>query len=152
MAAYWIAHVHVTDADAYGEYARRATAAIEAHGGEFLARATRTVWLEGNERARNVVVRFPSVEDAERCYHSQLSLGCCTQQMHSGSTTQTTKSHGCWQNFHSCSCRSFRSCSLQKCSILTGHLHFQYLPSPLLGLPLVLLQCDLLHRSRFPTM
>ncbi len=70
MSAYWIAHVEVTDADAYGEYAKRATGAIEAHGGEFLARATRTVWLEGNERARNVVVRFASVEDAERCYQS----------------------------------------------------------------------------------
>ncbi|MDH5352877.1 MAG: DUF1330 domain-containing protein [Gammaproteobacteria bacterium] len=70
MPAYWIAHVTVTDNDAYGEYAKRATGAIEAHGGEFLARATRTVWLEGNERARNVVVRFPSVEDAERCYQS----------------------------------------------------------------------------------
>jgi uncharacterized protein (DUF1330 family) len=70
MAAYWIAHVHVTDSDAYGEYAKRATSAIEAHGGEFLARASRTVWLEGNERERNVVVRFPSVEDAERCYQS----------------------------------------------------------------------------------
>ena len=70
MAAYWIAHSNVTDPDAYGEYAKRATGAIEAHGGEFLARATRTVWLEGNERGRNVVVRFPSVEDAERCYQS----------------------------------------------------------------------------------
>lgn len=70
MAAYWIAHVTVNDADAYGEYAKRATVAIEAHGGEFLARATRTVWLEGNERARNVVVRFPSVDNAERCYQS----------------------------------------------------------------------------------
>ncbi|MGD8349700.1 MAG: DUF1330 domain-containing protein [Gammaproteobacteria bacterium] len=71
MAAYWIAHVEVTDPDAYGEYAKRATGAIEAHGGEFLARGTRTVWLEGKERARNVVVRFPSVEDAERCYASE---------------------------------------------------------------------------------
>ncbi len=70
MSAYWIAHVTVTDANAYGEYAKRATGAIEAHGGEFLARATRTIWLEGNERARNVVVRFPSVEDAEQCYRS----------------------------------------------------------------------------------
>lgn len=70
MAAYWIAHVEVTDPEAYGEYAKRATAAIEAHGGEFLARGTRTVWLEGNARGRNVVVRFPSVEDAERCYAS----------------------------------------------------------------------------------
>ena len=70
MAAYWIAHVEVTDADVYGEYAKRATDAIAAHGGEFLARATRTVWLEGNARERNVIVRFASVEDAERCYHS----------------------------------------------------------------------------------
>ncbi len=70
MSAYWIAHVTVTDADAYGEYAKRATGAIEAHGGEFLARATRTIWLEGNERARNVIVRFPSVEDAQQCYKS----------------------------------------------------------------------------------
>ncbi len=70
MSAYWIAHVTVTDADAYGEYAKRATGAIKAHGGEFLARATRTIWLEGNERARNVIVRFPSVEDAQQCYKS----------------------------------------------------------------------------------
>ena len=71
MTAYWIAHVDVTDADAYAKYAKLATAAIEAHGGKFLARATRTVWLEGNERARNVVVEFPSVDDAERCYQSE---------------------------------------------------------------------------------
>ena len=71
MAAYWIAHVTVLDADAYGEYAKRATGAIEAHGGEFLARASRTIWLEGKERARNVVVRFPTVEDAQNCYQSE---------------------------------------------------------------------------------
>ena len=71
MAAYWIAHVTVLDADAYGEYAKRATGAIEAHGGKFLARASRTIWLEGKERARNVVVRFPTVEDAQNCYQSE---------------------------------------------------------------------------------
>ena len=70
MAAYWIARVTVTDPDSYAEYARRATAAIEAHGGEFLARATRTICLEGEMRARNVLVQFPSLEDAERCYNS----------------------------------------------------------------------------------
>ena len=70
MAAYWIAHVSVNDPEVYGEYAKLATRAIAEHGGEFLARGSRTVWLEGRERERNVVVRFPSVEDAERCYHS----------------------------------------------------------------------------------
>ena len=71
MTAYWIAHVEVTDAESYGRYAQLATAAIEAHGGEFLARGTRTVWLEGKERARNVIVRFPSVEAGEACYQSE---------------------------------------------------------------------------------
>ena len=41
MPAYWIAHVTVTDAEAYGRYAKLATGAIEAHGGRFLARARR---------------------------------------------------------------------------------------------------------------
>ena len=70
MAAYLVAHVAVSDPDTYAKYAELATGAIAAHGGEFLARATRTVWLEGNERERNVIVRFPTVEDAERCYPS----------------------------------------------------------------------------------
>ena len=70
MTAYWIAHVEVTDPEAYGRYAKLATEAIESFGGEFLARGSRTVWLEGKERARNVIVRFPSVEAAEQCYQS----------------------------------------------------------------------------------
>ena len=71
MAGYWIAHVSVSDPEVYGEYAKLATEAITAHGGVFLARGARTLWLEGNERERNVIVRFPSVEDAERCYASE---------------------------------------------------------------------------------
>ncbi|MFT5548926.1 MAG: hypothetical protein ACI9CO_000843 [Candidatus Azotimanducaceae bacterium] len=71
MTAYWIGHVEVTDVDAYAEYAKLATAPIEAHGGKFLARGSRTVWLEGKERARNVIVEFPTFEDAERCYQSK---------------------------------------------------------------------------------
>lgn len=70
MTALWIAHVNVTDAEAYGRYAKQAGPAIAAHGGVFLARGTRYVQLEGNDRARNVVARFPSVEDALACYRS----------------------------------------------------------------------------------
>jgi uncharacterized protein (DUF1330 family) len=68
--ALWIAHVHVTDPEAYGRYAKGATEAIAAHGGVFLARGGRYVQLEGNDRARNVVARFPSLEAAEACYRS----------------------------------------------------------------------------------
>ncbi|MDQ7776552.1 MAG: DUF1330 domain-containing protein [Paracoccus aminovorans] len=70
MTALWIAHVTVTDPEAYGEYARLAGPAITAHGGVFLARGSRFVQLEGTERARNVVARFPSVEAAVACYQS----------------------------------------------------------------------------------
>lgn len=68
--ALWIAHVEVTDADAYGRYAVLAGPAIVAHGGVFLARGGRFVQLEGNDRARNVVARFPSLEKAVECYRS----------------------------------------------------------------------------------
>jgi uncharacterized protein (DUF1330 family) len=68
--ALWIAHVTVTDAEAYGRYAKGATEAIAAHGGVFLARGGRYVQLEGTDRARNVVARFPSLEAAEACYRS----------------------------------------------------------------------------------
>ena len=70
-SALWIAHVHVTDPEAYARYARGATEAIAAHGGVFLARGGRYVQLEGNDRARNVVARFPSLVAAEACYRSE---------------------------------------------------------------------------------
>ena len=70
MPALWIAHVTVNDAEAYGKYAEQAGPAIAAHGGEFIARGGRYVQLEGADRPRNVVARFPSVEAAEACYRS----------------------------------------------------------------------------------
>lgn len=70
MPALWIAHVTVTDEDAYGKYAALAGPAIAKHGGRFIARGGRYVQLEGKDRPRNVVAWFPSVEAAETCYHS----------------------------------------------------------------------------------
>jgi uncharacterized protein (DUF1330 family) len=70
MGALWIAHVHVTDEEAYGRYAKIATEAIADHGGTFLARGGRYVQLEGRDRPRNVVARFPSLKAAVACYNS----------------------------------------------------------------------------------
>ncbi len=70
MGALWIAHVNVTDEERYMKYAAIATEAIAEHGGKFIARGGRYIQLEGNERPRNVVARFPSVEDAQACYNS----------------------------------------------------------------------------------
>lgn len=70
MTALWIAHVTVTDPEPYGRYAQAAGPAIAAHGGVFLARGGRYRQMEGNERPRNVVARFPSFEAAVACYES----------------------------------------------------------------------------------
>ena len=69
-AAYWIAHVSVHDEEAYSRYAAGATEAIAAFGGEFLARGGRYRQMEGPDRPRNVVARFPTFEDAVSCYES----------------------------------------------------------------------------------
>lgn len=69
-AAYWIAHVKVTDPVRYAEYAARATVAIAAHGGVFLVRGGSYEQLEGPDRPRNVLARFPSLQAAHDCYHS----------------------------------------------------------------------------------
>ena len=68
--ALWIANVDVSDAEAYGRYAVIAKEAIAAHGGVFLARGGAYVQLEGRDRARNVVARFPSLAAAVACYNS----------------------------------------------------------------------------------
>lgn len=71
MGALWIAHVTVTDDEAYAKYAALATEAIAAHGGHFIARGAKFVQLEGQARPRNVVARFPDLETAEACYRSE---------------------------------------------------------------------------------
>lgn len=40
------------------------------HGGTFLARGGKHKQLEGNDRARNVLVQFPDLAAAEACYTS----------------------------------------------------------------------------------
>ncbi|MEM7724167.1 MAG: DUF1330 domain-containing protein [Pseudomonadota bacterium] len=68
--AYWVAHVTVTNEEAYMKYAALATKAIMAHGGEFLARGGQAIQKEGRAHPRNVVARFPSLEAANACYES----------------------------------------------------------------------------------
>lgn len=70
MSALWVSHVLVTDPEQYAEYAKRATVAIADHGGVFLARGGEYRQMEGPDRPRNVVARFPSLQAAEACYHS----------------------------------------------------------------------------------
>lgn len=68
--AYWIARVTVTNPDQYKGYADLAPVAFKKFGARILARAGRHDNLEGEGRPRNVVIEFPSFDDAIACYKS----------------------------------------------------------------------------------
>ncbi len=70
MTAYWIAHVTVTEPEAYKNYANAAPEAFKKYNARILARGGRSEQLEGNGRPRNVVIEFESLEDAVACYNS----------------------------------------------------------------------------------
>jgi uncharacterized protein (DUF1330 family) len=68
---YWIARVDLHgDPETYKKYVETAKPAFERHKAKFLARGGRTEVLEGKARARNVIIEFPSMEEALACYHS----------------------------------------------------------------------------------
>lgn len=70
MAAYWIAHVTVTDPDRYKGYQALAPAAFARFGARFLARGGEAVTLEGPVHPRHVVIEFPDMSSARACYDS----------------------------------------------------------------------------------
>jgi uncharacterized protein (DUF1330 family) len=67
---YVIARVDLTNPEAYAQYAPAATEAIKKHGGTPLARGGRYEALEGQARARNVIIEFDSFEAARNYYFS----------------------------------------------------------------------------------
>jgi uncharacterized protein (DUF1330 family) len=67
---YWIARVDIRDAERYKDYVSAAKPAFEKYGAKFLARGGNFHKLEGQVRARNVVIEFPSLQTALDCYNS----------------------------------------------------------------------------------
>ncbi|WP_245826498.1 DUF1330 domain-containing protein [Oceanibacterium hippocampi] len=66
-----IARVNVTDPAAYEEYKKLSPGAIAAYGGKFIARGGNLETMEGeNETRRVVIVEFPDLDSARRCYNS----------------------------------------------------------------------------------
>lgn len=68
---YWIARVDVTNQERYPDYVSTAKPAFERFGAKFLVRGGAVTSLEGENRARNVVIEFPSVQAAQDCYNSE---------------------------------------------------------------------------------
>jgi uncharacterized protein (DUF1330 family) len=80
--AYWIAHVTITDPDAYAGYQQLAPQAFAEHGAVFLARGGNATTLEGDTWQRHVVIEFASHEHALACYNSteyQAARACRSQ-------------------------------------------------------------------------
>jgi uncharacterized protein (DUF1330 family) len=68
---YCIVRVDVHSPEAYAQYAKAATEAIKKYGGRPLVRGGAYEAVEGQARARNVVVEFDNVEAARNFYFSQ---------------------------------------------------------------------------------
>ncbi|MFD2676612.1 DUF1330 domain-containing protein [Camelimonas lactis] len=67
---YWIGRVDVSDADAYKAYVAANAEAFAKYGARFLVRGGDFEAVEGDARARNVVIEFPSRQAAIDCWNS----------------------------------------------------------------------------------
>ncbi|MBB3017492.1 uncharacterized protein (DUF1330 family) [Microvirga lupini] len=70
MKGYWIGRVDVTNPDPYQNYVKANAAAFSKYGGRFLVRGGTYRVGEGEARARNVVIEFPTYEAALECWDS----------------------------------------------------------------------------------
>lgn len=71
MITYVVAEISVESPEGYAAYRDMATAAVEEHGGRYVARGGATESLEGAPPApRVVLLEFPDVDSARAFYHS----------------------------------------------------------------------------------
>jgi uncharacterized protein (DUF1330 family) len=68
---YWIAHVDVSDPEAYQAYVRANGVAFAKFGGRFLVRGGTYRAAEGVARARQVVIEFKDYATALACFDSE---------------------------------------------------------------------------------
>ncbi len=67
---YWIAHVDVSDPEAYKAYVAANAEAFAKYGGRFIVRGGDSEPMEGSLRSRHVVIEFDSYQTALDCYNS----------------------------------------------------------------------------------
>jgi uncharacterized protein (DUF1330 family) len=70
MAAYVIGEIEVTDPATYQEYGKQVLATIQKFGGKFVVRGGKADAFEGVAPKRIVVLEFPTLERAQKWYHS----------------------------------------------------------------------------------
>lgn len=67
---YWIGRISVNQPERYPDYVKTATPAYQRFGAKFLVRGGTYEAVEGEARARNVVIEFPSYQAALDCYNA----------------------------------------------------------------------------------
>lgn len=70
LKGYWIGHVDVTDPEGYKPYTVANAVPFGKFGARFIVRGGRHEVTEGRQRARTVVMEFPSYDAALACYRS----------------------------------------------------------------------------------
>jgi len=71
MKGYWIAvYKDLKNNENIKKYAEKATPAIKRYNGKILARGGRVETIEGKPSPRTVLIEFPNMEEALKCYHS----------------------------------------------------------------------------------
>ena len=71
MSAYVIGEIEVTDPAAYEDYRKQVLAVVTKYGGKFLVRGGKVDSKEGGWAPKRIVVlEFPSMEQAQKWYHS----------------------------------------------------------------------------------
>ena len=72
MTAYVILRIRVIDSEKLKDYQKVAPSIIEKYNGKILVRGGATVFLEGPEENRRIVmIEFPSLEEAKVFYRSK---------------------------------------------------------------------------------
>jgi uncharacterized protein (DUF1330 family) len=70
MKGYWIGRVDVSNPNAYQNYVKANAVPFAKYGARFLVRGGKYRVAEGEARARNVVIEFPTYEAALECWDS----------------------------------------------------------------------------------
>ena len=71
MAAYVFAQIEVTDAGLYEEYRKQVLPVVTQYGGRFIVRGGKVDSKEGGWKPeRMIALEFPSMEQAQKWYHS----------------------------------------------------------------------------------
>jgi uncharacterized protein (DUF1330 family) len=86
--AYIVARIDVTDPAEYARYTAETPRLVAARGGRFLARGGRHEALEGEARARNVIIEFPDYATARAFYHDDAGYRAILPHAFAGSVRE----------------------------------------------------------------